>query len=181
MNFQRLLLLIAILALFVVACNSLSTSDDGEAATNGSQNATSAYSQFSNCQVTQPPDPSFVPPDPWPSRPPGTGKFWFGDNSLWTALPTNGSWRQLVLGEKFWWWSENFNGSKDATPDLTVTAKNLDGEAPLFQTSDATNGYHESFNWAMLIGVDLASPGCWEFTAQYEGHQLSFILWVPPE
>lgn len=118
--------------------------------------------QDSDCPVTQPPDPRFVPPQPW------------------TALPAGGSWRQLALGEKFWWWSEEFDVAADATPDLTVTARRLDGDAPAFQVSEATNGYHSSFHWAMLIGVELASPGCWEFTGQYKGHQLSFVLWVPP-
>ena len=35
------------------------------------------------------------------------------------------------------------------------------------------------FVWAMLIGVELASPGCWELTGQYNDHQLTFVLWVP--
>ncbi len=137
--------------------------------------------QYFDCPVTQPPKAPFIPPDPWPSQPPGTGQFWFGDSGLWAALPARGSWRQLALGEKFWWWSEEFDVAVDATPDLTVTARHLDGDTPAFQASEATNGYHESFNWAMLIGVDLTSPGCWEFTGQYKDHQLSFVLWVPPE
>jgi hypothetical protein len=135
----------------------------------------------SDCPVTQPPKPAFIPPAPWPSQPPGTDEFWFGNNDLWTALPLNGSWRQLALGEKFWWWSEEFDVSEDTTPNLTVKARRLDGDAPAFLVSEATNGYHESFNWAMLTGAKLASPGCWEFTGHYKGHQLSFILWVPPE
>ena len=135
----------------------------------------------SDCPVTQPPEPAFIPPAPWPAQPPGTHEFWFGNNGLWTALPLTGRWRQLALGEKFWWWSEEFDVSEDTTPDLTVTARRLDGDAPSFLVSEATNGYHESFNWAMLMGVKLASPGCWEFTGHYKGHHLSFILWVPPE
>jgi hypothetical protein len=134
-----------------------------------------------DCPVTQPPEPAFIPPAPWPAQPPGTDEFWFGTNGLWTALPRNGSWRQLALGEKFWWWSAEFDVAEDTTPDLTVRARRLDGDAPAFQVSQATNGYHESFNWAMLIGVELASPGCWEFTGHYKGHQLSFVLWVPSE
>jgi hypothetical protein len=133
------------------------------------------------CPVTRPPNPPFTPPSPWPAQAPGADEFWFGNASLWTALPKSGDWRQLALGEKFWWWSEEFDVSKDTTPDLRVRAKRLDGDAASFQVSEATNGYHESFNWAMLVGVQLASPGCWEFTGEYNGHQLSFILWIPPE
>jgi hypothetical protein len=146
-----------------------------------SHEAASTNEQYSNCPVTQPPKTPFIPPEPWPSQPPGEGQFWLGDSGLWTALPISGSWRQLALGEKFWWWSEKFDVAEDAMPDLTVTARRLDGDVPSFQVSEATNGYHESFNWAMLIGVELASPGCWEFTGQYKGHQLSFVLWVPPQ
>ena len=133
------------------------------------------------CPVTGPPQTAFVPPDPWPAQPPGMGQFWHGNADLWTALPTDGRWPQLALGEKFWWWSVAFDVAADATPDLTVAARRLDGDAAVFQTTEATNGYHESFNWAMLTGVTLESPGCWEFTGQYNGHELSFVLWVPPE
>ena len=146
-----------------------------------SHEVASTNEQYSDCPVTQPPKTPFIPPEPWPSQPPGEGQFWLGDSGLWTALPISGSWRQLALGEKFWWWSEKFDVAEDAMPDLTVTARRLDGDVPSFQVSEATNGYHESFNLAMLIGVELASPGCWEFTGQYKGHQLSFVLWVPPQ
>jgi hypothetical protein len=154
---------------------------EGAAATAIFAEATTADMPHTDCPVTQPPETPFIPPDPWPERPPGSDQFWYGDSALWTALPAGGSWRQLALGEKFWWWSEEFDVAEDATPDLTVTARHLDGDAPAFQSSEATNGYHHSFNWAMLVGVDLASPGCWEFTGEYKGRQLSFVLWVPPE
>lgn len=133
------------------------------------------------CAVTRPPAVPFTPPAPWPAQPPTPGQFWYGNDGLWTALPADGNWRQLALGEKFWWWSAAFDVAEDATPDLTVTARRLDGDAPVFQASPATNGYHESFHWAMLMGVQLASPGCWEVTGQYKDSQLSFVLWVPSE
>jgi dipeptidyl aminopeptidase/acylaminoacyl peptidase len=154
---------------------------EGAAATATSAEAAPADGPYQDCPVTQPPETPFVPPEPWPAQPPGSDQFWYGDNALWTALPAGGSWRQLALGEKFWWWSEKFDVAEDATPDLTVTARHLDGDAPDFQTSEATNGYHHSFNWAMLSGVKLASPECWEFTGEYKGHELSFVLWVPSE
>ena len=175
-------LLITALALLVASCNPLDASAAGEANTKASHETASAMEELSDCPVTQPPEHPFIPPSPWPEQPPGRPyEFWFGDHGLWTALPVNGSWRQLALGEKFWWWSEEFDVTQDTTPNLMVTAKRLDEDAPAFQISEATNGYHESFNWAMLIGVGLPSPGCWEFTGQYKGHQLSFVLWVPQE
>ena len=154
---------------------------EGAAATVTSAEAAPAGAPHPECPVTQPLETPFIPPEPWPTQPPGADQFWFGDAALWTALPAGGNWRQLALGEKFWWWSEKFDVAEDATPDLTVTAKRLDGHAPAFQSSEATNGYHHSFNWAMLAGVKLASPGCWELTGAYKGHELSFVLWVPSE
>jgi len=143
-----------------------------------SQETASTNDHHSGCPVTQFPNPAFIPPSPWSAQPPGEDQFWFGGNGLWTALPTSGSWAQLALGEKFWWWSDEFDVTKDETPDLTITASRLDGDSPKFTAFEATNGSLGGF-WAMLSGVELSSPGCWEFTGEYKGHQLSFILWVP--
>jgi hypothetical protein len=165
----------AVLALLTAGCTSVSASVAGQVA------APEPSITLADCPITQPPASAFVPPAPWPVQPPSTDQFWFGDSGLWTALPLNGSWRQLALGKKFWWWSQEFDVNVDSTPDLALTARRLDGDAPTFQVSEATNGYHESFHWAMLHGVTLGSPGCWEFTGQYNDHQLSFVLWVSPE
>jgi hypothetical protein len=181
MKIQARPFLITCILLLLAACNSSGSTVAGEASNKDSNASTSINAVISDCPVTQPPVQPFIPPSPWPAQPPRTDKFWFGESGLWTALPSSGSWRQLALGEKFWWWSEEFDVSEDSTPDLEVTARRLDGEVPTFQTSEATNGYHESFHWAMLVGVELPSAGCWEFTGQYQGHQLSFVLWVPVE
>jgi hypothetical protein len=174
-------LLFGACALLTAGCNSIGAIVEHEAAANDSPSTMSVMSGFPDCPVTQPPEPAFIPSSPWPSLPPETQKFWFGNAGLWTMLPFSGSWRQLAIGEKFWWWSEEFDVSEDETPDLKVTARRLDGTAPTFQESKAVNGYAETYNWAMLSGVKLPSPGCWEFTGQYKGHQLSFVLWVPAE
>ena len=176
MKFQKLIIFFTIFVLLAAACSSLGASSVGGAIAQVSQKT-----KLSICPVTQPPEPSFIPPDPWPAEPPGAERFWYGDSGLWTALPADGSWPQLALGEKFFWWSEEFDVSEDEKPDLLITARRLDGDSPPFQVLEATNAYHESFNWAMLAGVELASPGCWEFTGQYKGHQLSFVLMVPEE
>ena len=139
------------------------------------------------CPVTRPPNPPFIPPEPWPAQPPGqvsgpdTYQFWYGSPELWTALPKDGSWPQLGRGEKFWWWSERFDVNEDDTPDLVVTARRLDGEAPEFSEDHATNGYHHTFHWAMLVVVELPTPGCWEVTGVYKEQALSIVVWVPEE
>jgi hypothetical protein len=112
---------------------------------------------------------------------PYEGQVWYGEAGLWTALPENGEWRQLLYGDKFWWWSEEFDVKVDSTPDLTVTARRLDGQAAGFRSEEATNGFHDDFNWAMLMGMTLDSPGCWEITGEYKGHALTLVVWVPAE
>ena len=133
------------------------------------------------CPVTQPPAEPFIPPGPWPESYPYLGRVWYGSPGLWTALPEGGEWRQLAHGDKFWWWSEEFDVEEDTTPNLVVTALRLDGKAAEFRTDHATNGYHKDFHWAMLVGVTVDSPGCWEITGEYNGHSLTLVVWVPGE
>lgn len=180
MKSKPLLWLITAVAILSAGCNALNPSP-GAAAAKQEPATPKGNAGASSCPVTRPPDSPFIPPEPWPPEPPGEDQFWFGHDELWTALPEDGSWRQLALGEKFWWWSEDFDVSEDDSPDVQVTAERLDGKAPDFRATEATNGFHPSFNWAMLVGVELPSPGCWQFTGEYKGQPLSFILWVPAE
>lgn len=181
MKIKYILPIVSVFTIFAASCSSSMLSVGGKSSAGKFHTDTLAESGVFDCPVTKPPKSAFVPPVPWPSVPPESNKFWYGDNGLWTALPVSGSWTQLALGEKFWWWSEEFDVTIHSTPDLTVTARRLDGESPPFETSEATNGFHESFNWAMLVGVELDSPGCWEFTGKYKDHQLTFVLFVPAE
>ena len=181
MGFKPLPFLITAIVLLTAACNSPNSSITGDPTPPTPRETKSTHNQLSDCAVTQSPEVAFIPPEPWPSQPPGPDEFWFGDRGLWTALPESGSWHQLMLGEKNFWWSEEFDVSEDATPDLSVTARRLDGDLPEFQVSEATNAYDESINLAMLVGVELASPGCWEFTGQFKDHRLTFVVWVPEE
>lgn len=134
-----------------------------------------------NCPVTRPPQPRFVPPEPWPERPPDGGAFWYGSKDLWTSLPGDGTWPQLARGEKVFWWREGFDGSIENRPALGMTARRLDGAAPEARSDPpATNAYHPSFHWAILTGFELPTTGCWEITGRYHGHELTFVTWVPP-
>lgn len=143
------------------------------------EEATDPSSGFEHCPVTRRPQTAFLPPAPWPAEPPTTGWFWYGQPELWTALPESGVWQQLRYGEKFWWWSENFDVREDSTPDLKIAARQLGGEGLTFNSSKATNGFHESFNLAMLVGVQLPAAGCWEISGQFQGAQLKLVVWVP--
>ena len=132
-----------------------------------------------DCPVTLPGDPDFSPPEPWSAIYPYEGSAWYGTEDLWTALPVEGTWPQLALGEKSWWWSEHFNVKVEPVPALIVTARRLDGKAPEFQSGAATNGYHPDFHWAMLTGVELPTTGCWEIMGTYGKASLSYVVWVP--
>lgn len=181
MKFRAPIFLLLAFALLVAGCRPGDLPSVAEAAAGGPEETTPPASSQVDCPVTRHPDPAFIPPDPYPAQPPDEARFWYGENGLWTALPEDGSWRQLAMGEKFWWWSEEFDVKEDSTPDLQMTARRLDGSAREFQVSEATNGYHPSFHWAMLVGVQLESPGCWEFTGKFNDHPLTFVLWVPGE
>lgn len=131
------------------------------------------------CPVTQRPATPFIPPAPYPTNPPPGSDFWYGDAKLWTALTDGGEWAQLALGEKFWWWSADFDVGTESEPALVVTARRLDGEAPEFESDWATNGSHPTLGTAMLVGVTLPTRGCWEITGRYKGHELVVVQFVP--
>ena len=134
------------------------------------------------CPVTLPPKPRFVPPPNYPTYPPSPGEFWYGSDDLWLPLPSNGAWGQLLYGDKMFWWRNGYSGPDEPQPELSVSARRLDVEMPVVEIGPpATNALHPSFgDWAMLIGVQLPSTGCWEITGHYKEQKLSFVVWVVP-
>src|SRR5690349_22571947 len=48
-----------------------------------------------DCPVTLPSIPAFKAPEPYFADAPWHGIFWYGQEHLWTALPTNGVWEDL--------------------------------------------------------------------------------------
>lgn len=145
----------------------------------GSNSDSEPGDSLSSCPVTVPPNRPFSPAAPYPATAPYAGKFWFGTESLWTMLPEDGRWDQLLQGEKVWWWREGYDGGKEPQPALGITARRLDGEASLVESQlPATNGYHQDFHWAMLLGFQVTAPGCWEITGHYGDDSLSFVVWV---
>ena len=67
------------------------------------------------------------------------------------------------------WWRDGYDWRTEQRPNLTITANRLDADAPLVEHAGATNAYHESFGSAMLSGIAIPTPGCWEITGTYEG------------
>jgi hypothetical protein len=142
-----------------------------------------------SCPITQAPDVPFVPPAPYPSAPPEqyVNEFWYGTPELWTMLGTEGTWYALPQNEdgysqKVFWWSKNFDVSKDSYPAFTVTIEPLDANAkssPIVAAEKATNASAD-FGTAMLTGVEIPTLGCWKVTGQYQDAELSFVVWVTP-
>lgn len=118
----------------------------------------------------------FVPPAPYWSEERNENQFWFGTDTLWTNLPADGVWSMSGFAKSFWW-RQFYDSHKESRPKLMVTAKRLDGLAPVVKADDATNAF-PSPRSAMLIGFDLPTTGCWEITGHYEQDELTFVAWV---
>jgi len=137
-----------------------------------------------SCPITTPQNPAFVPPAPYDSM--GyKGEFWYGSNSLWTAVRENGIWEALPHNpegytQKVFWWRDGYIWNEEPEPALSITAERLDAPAPVLHTSRATNAYAADIGSAMLIGVDLPTLGCWKITGKYGAAELSFVVWVAP-
>lgn len=137
-----------------------------------------------SCPMTTPQDPPFVPPAPYAAM--GfEDYFWYGSNSLWTAVPQNGIWKGLPLNpsgytQKVFWWREGYIWTEEPEPDLIVTGERLDAPAPQLVSSKGTNAYASDIGSAMLVGVDFPTLGCWKITGKYADAELSFVVWVAP-
>jgi len=137
-----------------------------------------------SCPITQPPSPAFTPPSPYANL--GfAGEFWYGSNSLWTAVRQNGVWDALPHNpqgytQKVFWWREGYVWNEEPEPSLTVTGERLDAPAPPLHASKATNASASDIGSAMLVGVDLPTLGCWKITGEYANTELSFVVWVAP-
>jgi hypothetical protein len=142
-----------------------------------------------SCSVTHRPTSEFIPPADYRSAKLPEDSFYIGSEKLWTIIrePMVWQWRQhrpgheLDLTEKIFWYRVGYSARKEPIPKLSVTGRRLDGPAPALVTPQgpATNAIMGSEN-AMLTGVYVPNPGCWEIMGDYEGDKLSFVVWVEP-
>jgi hypothetical protein len=149
-----------------------------------------------NCGVTLPADGSFTPPSPLPNDPelsplswgfpppPGSRRFWFGTEKLWTVLPADGTWRSdwdgpecAVYCDKMPW----FALSNDEGP-LTITGKRLDGPSPSFTEFEAIDGFGRTDTGVeeVMGGIMIPVSGCWRVTGHFRDQDLTFTVWVAP-
>ena len=143
-----------------------------------------------SCSLTPRPATEFVPPADYRAEKLPENAFFIGSEKLWTVIrePMVWQWRphgpghELDLTEKIFWYRVGYSAYKEPIPKLRVTGRRLDGHAPALVTPQgpATNVIMDSERGAMLTGVYVPAPGCWEITGDYEGDKLSFVVWVEP-
>jgi hypothetical protein len=174
--------MIAGLVCLLISCCAAEVSNGGKVSAPASQSDPKA------CPVTVPPQPGFVPPEPYPPEPPFES-VWYGTAELWTSIDPNGSvWRDLPVepdgsvGDKTLWWSESFSTAENedfaGNANLTVTAERLDGSGPKVVAEGGTPSFNRDIKNFMLVGLVLPEPGCWEVTARYRGTELAYVLQV---
>ena len=175
---------LVILSMALASCVS---GGDGRIAPDGAASATASPmalasmelasdSSGSSCPVTPPPSPPFVPPAAVTLF---AGSFWHGTAALWTEPRIDGVWR--VSSDKVFWWSEGYDWRRELQPDLVVTGRRLDGPAPPLIASAATHAINAAdIGTAMLVGVTLPTPGCWEISGRYKASALTFVVWFAP-
>jgi hypothetical protein len=149
--------------------------------------ATLSFSALTSaqCLTTLPPSPPFTPPAPYLTDAP-EGSFWYGSNVLWTQLPIDGKWRAATHEEdgsifrtKLMFWQRGFDWRNETEPKLIVTGKRLDGAAPTVAVAHANAVFIPSRDAAgIMTMIDIPKMGCWEITAHYKGHDLSFVVSV---
>ena len=99
-----------------------------------------------SCPITVRQDPPFIPPVPYDTL--GfEEEFWYGSNSLWTAVRENGIWEALPLNpagytQKVFWWRDGYVGNKEQQPDLTnISAEATIRSAPRRRSLARTDGW----------------------------------------
>ncbi len=138
----------------------------------------------SSCPVTNLPAQPFLPPAPY-LQIAAEGAFWYGTEFLWTQLPGDGKWGGLVnengYRQKLFFWAKGFDWRKEPEPELIMTGRRLDGDAPDLAVAHANNAFVPSKEAAgMVMAFEIPTAGCWELTAHFHGHRLTYVVLVEP-
>jgi hypothetical protein len=138
-----------------------------------------------SCPITRRLAKEFIPPVPYVRD---ENSFWLGTEKLWTFLPERAIWEwaphqpgheQEVqpLTAKIFWMRLGYDSRAEQRPAIKVRGRRLDGPAPPLLVLPPTNAFQGPGS-AMLTGVYVPTPGCWEITGDYHGNKLSFVVWV---
>ena len=179
-------IMLNVVALLMAGCVGISSQASGPMPLKGTETQDQSTAHSGACPVTKPPSPAFIPPEPYRANPPIASEFWYGSPDLWTLLPENGVWRELPYSEKTGYtqkvlfWRDGYDPAFEPQPALTLSGVRLDGSGETFITSETTHAMGADIGSAMLVGVEIPTEGCWQFTASYKGDDLSYILQVQP-
>jgi hypothetical protein len=173
----------------VTACADPSSSSIGPAGSGESAAPSPTSRDVEDCPVTVPPQPGFVPPEPYPSEP-STDGAWYGSAELWTIVDSSGAvWTGLpvgkgphAIGDKTLWFSEKFSTAKgedfSGNADITITAVHRGGSGRKVIEEGGVPSFNRYIKNFMLVGLGVPEPGCWEVTASYQGAELSYVMLV---
>jgi hypothetical protein len=133
------------------------------------------------CLTTLPASLAFVPPAPYSERA-SVGNFWYGTTKLWTQLLINGTWNATENDgshlTKLVFWRQGFDWRTERNPNLIVTARRIDGEAPSVAVAHAEPVFVTTEHPAIMVGLTIPTPGCWNVNAYYAGVSLEFVVSV---
>jgi hypothetical protein len=182
-NSLRILL---VTALLVCAAGAVATRQPLLSQTTSAEGmAPEAVGSQDVCPLTVPPEPGFLPPEPYPPEAPALYQaVWYGTAALWTMLGPEGEvWTQLpidngMFGQKTFWWSDGYSPIAEPTPSITVTGRQRDGSASFEAGGPGTNGFREDIGSFMLVGIGIPAAGCWQLTAQDGDAELTYVVSV---
>lgn len=134
------------------------------------------------CPVTRlAPEARFTPASPAHRKRSDDAMFWYGSDSLYTRLFSDGRWRgvasQTGVRNKSFWYRNEPDWMSERQPQLIVSATRLEAESPMVvfpRISHAIMGSEA----AMLLMLELPGRGCWQVTANYKSDYVSFVTWV---
>lgn len=110
------------------------------------------------------------------------GSFWYGSHALAVALPKEGAKCSTTklganLSMKLFWWSDKYVAG--TSQPFVVSAHNLHGDPGTIRITPPHNATHTADGGpphAMLVGLDIQDPGCWEITGEFLGETLTIIV-----
>ena len=92
--------------------------------------ATASFAESPICETT---DPTTSPVEVPGLSEPGFDRFFFGSAKLAVLISADGHWpvqsAERDYSDKLWWWRKGYVWTEEPTPELTVVARRLDGEA----------------------------------------------------
>src|SRR5688500_7327343 len=82
----------------------------------------------SSCPATVAASRAFAEPSPS-----SASRFWHGSEALAVRLNRSGIWGGMPsrnYRNKLWWWRQGYVGATEPRPELVVSGRRLDGDAP---------------------------------------------------